>query len=62
MKPEPTPWAAWLAAATALGVPPRAFWRLSLAEWRAIAGPRVGAVLDRAAFDALAARYPDCPT
>lgn len=62
MKPEPTPWDAWLAAAVALGVSPWALWRLSLVEWRAIAGPRVSAVLDRAAFDALAARYPDFPT
>jgi len=51
-------WAGLLRAASALGVTPESFWRLSLAEWRALAGGEAGG-LDRAAFTALAALYPD---
>ncbi len=55
-----TRWARALAIAVRLGVPPQAFWRLSLVEWRAIAGPwAMGAGLDRAAFNALMHRHPD---
>jgi uncharacterized phage protein (TIGR02216 family) len=59
MQPEPTPWRALLAAAQRLGVTPAEFWRLSLREWRALAAPSAEAALTRAAFDALAARFPD---
>lgn len=52
-----TPWRAWLRAALAMGLTPAAFWRLSLREWRALAG--VSAQLDRTDFEALAARFPD---
>jgi uncharacterized phage protein (TIGR02216 family) len=55
---EATPWRALLAAAAQLGVAPAAFWRLSLREWRAIAGAHVDA-LSREAFHALATRFPD---
>lgn len=58
-QPEPIPWARWLFAAIRLGVPPAAFWRLSLREWRALAEPLADDSLDQPAFQALAARYPD---
>jgi uncharacterized phage protein (TIGR02216 family) len=39
-----TPWAEWLRAGLfALGLTPADFWRLSLAEWRALAGAGDGA-------------------
>jgi uncharacterized phage protein (TIGR02216 family) len=61
MKPH---WRAALRLATlGLGVAPEAFWRLSLAEWRALAEPLAetpaAPVLNRAALDALIARFPD---
>lgn len=56
---KPTPWRAWMSAAIALGLPPVAFWRLSLREWRAITAPGASDTLHRASFDALAARFPD---
>lgn len=55
---ELTPWPAMLAAAMRLGVPPHAFWRLSLREWRALIEPGTRA-LPRAAFDAMAQMFPD---
>lgn len=55
-----SPWPGMLRlAALRLGVPPRDFWRLSLVEWRALTGEVVAPALDRAAFEALARRYPD---
>lgn len=54
---EATPWMALFAQAQ---TSPDQFWRLSLREWRALmAPPREAAVLDRAAFDALATQFPD---
>lgn len=55
---KPTPWAALLARAMGLGVHPGVFWQLSLKEWRAIAMPHVEG-LSRAAFEALACKFPD---
>lgn len=56
----PTPWGAWLATALQLGVAPDAFWRLSLREWRSIAGAAgAGDALPREAFLDLARRFPD---
>ena len=53
-------WPAMLRAALAMGVAPEAFWRLSLKEWRMLTAPAAGeAPMNRAAFDALAARWPD---
>ncbi len=53
-------WAGALSLALRLGLTPEAFWRLSLAEWRALVAPLAPArPFDRAAFAALAARYPD---
>ena len=51
-------WAALLRAALAMGLTPEAFWRLSLAEWRALVGEAPLAPT-RAAFEALAALHPD---
>lgn len=46
-------------AAWRLAIPPEAFWRLSLAEWRALTEAPAAPVLDRATLDALIARFPD---
>lgn len=55
-----TPWPALLRlAALRFGVTPQAFWRLSLAEWRALTGEERAEGLGRAAFEALAKAYPD---
>lgn len=56
---ERTPWRAMLAAALALGIAPRAFWRLSLAEWRALVAPRAPEALTRAEFEAMVQSFPD---
>ena len=57
-------WAALLRAALLMGVTPEAFWRLSLAEWRALAGEAdaaerlAGAPVDlREAAEAIAAAF-----
>ncbi|MBO9560525.1 MAG: phage tail assembly chaperone [Caulobacter sp.] len=42
-----------------LAIPPEAFWRLSLSEWRALTETAAAPVLDRAALGALIARFPD---
>lgn len=55
---ERTPWRRLLALSQTMGVAPAAFWRLSLKEWRALVAPGHDA-LTRAAFDALASRFPD---
>lgn len=60
MKRELTPWGAWLRAANTIGVEPPHFWALSLKEWRALT-KREAASLNRAGFEALAARFPDMP-
>jgi uncharacterized phage protein (TIGR02216 family) len=49
-------------AALRLAIPPEAFWRLSLAEWRALTEIPAGPVLTRQALDALIARFPDDQT
>lgn len=59
---RPTPWAAMLAAGVSLGVAQYLFWRLSLREWRALIAPLDAGAMSRAAFDALAQRFPDAPT
>lgn len=46
-------------AAVEFATPPAAFWRLSLAEWRALAGEARGAALARPELAALMARFPD---
>lgn len=60
MTREPDRWAAALSLAARLGVPPQAFWRLSLVEWRAVTagldGPRAPS---RAELEALMRAYPD---
>lgn len=55
-----TPWPVMLRlAAERLGVPPDAFWRLSLAEWRALTAEDAPAALDRAGLEALLVKHPD---
>lgn len=53
------PWGAMLRHAALLGIPPEAFWRLSLREWLWLARPNAPAKLDEAGLRALAARFPD---
>lgn len=54
------PWPALLRlAAVRFHIPPDAFWRLSLVEWRALTAPDTAPALDRAGLDALLARHPD---
>ena len=60
MKAEGTPWGAWLKTAFAFGLNPADFWRLSLKEWRALTAP-APAPFNRAAFESLAAQFPDRP-
>ena len=53
-------WRAALRLATlSLAIPPEAFWRLSLAEWRALTELPAAPVLGRDALAALIARFPD---
>ncbi|PVM78420.1 phage tail assembly chaperone [Caulobacter radicis] len=55
-----SPWSEMLRrAAVAFSIPPAAFWRLSLKEWRALAGEGAGAALGRPDLVALMARFPD---
>lgn len=55
-----TPWPDLLRlAALRFQIPPEAFWRLSLAEWRALTAEGAAPVLDRTGFEALTGRYPD---
>ncbi|WP_408608601.1 phage tail assembly chaperone [Caulobacter endophyticus] len=55
-----TPWGAMLRrAAIEFAAPPQAFWRLSLKEWRALAGAPSAPVLARSGLAALMARFPD---
>jgi hypothetical protein len=57
MKPEH--WRAWLRGASAMGLQPREFWRLSFAEWRALTEAPRAQMLSRAELDALSTRFPD---
>lgn len=52
-------WSAPLRLALSLGLPPEAFWRLSLKEWRTLTEAPPAPVLSRADLFALIARYPD---
>lgn len=55
-----SPWGEMLRrAAVSFAIPPAAFWRLSLKEWRALAGEGGGAALGRPGLAALMARFPD---
>jgi uncharacterized phage protein (TIGR02216 family) len=51
------PWGEMLRAALAAGVAPGAFWRLSVREWRWLAGDSAGAA--RRDLEGLMRRYPD---
>lgn len=49
-------------AAERFGIPPREFWALSLAEWRALTSPpHAERPLSRAELDALLLEHPDHP-
>jgi uncharacterized phage protein (TIGR02216 family) len=52
-------WAAPLRLALRLGMPPEAFWRLSLVEWRVLTEAPPTPAPSRADLTALIARYPD---
>jgi hypothetical protein len=54
-----TPWADRLRAAARLGIAPEAFWRLSLAEWRALTEAPPPERLGRSRLAALMDAYPD---
>lgn len=57
------PWPRMIALAAGLGVPPPAFWGLSVREWRALAAPESG--LQALGADGLARLsdlFPDEPT
>ena len=61
--PRPTDWPGLMRlAAVRFALPPHAFWRLSLVEWRALtAPPAADAALGRADLDALLTLHPDDP-
>ncbi|HVY87146.1 MAG TPA: phage tail assembly chaperone [Caulobacterales bacterium] len=59
MPHEGSLWSKWLQSALHLGIAPHAFWRLSVREWRMLSARKNEQCLDRAGFDALAARFPD---
>ncbi len=46
-------------AATGFGIPPRDFWRLSLAEWRALTADDGPQPLGRTGLEALLREHPD---
>ncbi len=54
-----TDWAALIRRAAGMGIAPHAFWRLSVAEWRALAAPAPSAALGRGELNALMAAWPD---
>jgi len=54
-----TGWPALLRRAAGMGVTPEAFWRLSVAEWRAIAAPPPSHALGWGDLRALMAAWPD---
>ena len=55
-----TPWQEMLRAASAAGVSPEAFWRLSLREWRILVGtPETSTPMGRREFERLAEAWPD---
>ena len=57
-----SPWPSLLRlAATRYGIAPHEFWRLSLAEWRALTAEPTTGALTRTAFNALVQRFLDDP-
>lgn len=52
-------WAGRLRFAMRLGIAPEAFWRLSLAEWRALTEAEGAPAISRRELDALLSAYPD---
>ena len=58
MLPSLFPWGAMLRAALSTGITPDAFWRLSLREWRWLAG-EAGDAMSRGRLAVLMGAYPD---
>ncbi len=54
-----TDWAGWLRLAVQLGITPKAFWQLSLREWRWLTQTQEAQAMRRIEFEALARRFPD---
>lgn len=55
-----TPWSEMLRASVAMGIPPVAFWRLSLREWRMLTNvARRHSAMGRDDFQRLAEAWPD---
>jgi uncharacterized phage protein (TIGR02216 family) len=53
-------WSEMLRTAAALGVPPPAFWAMSLREWRMLtARPATAEPMDRDLFERLSEAWPD---
>ena len=54
------PWGAWMALGLGrLRLSPDVFWRLSIAEWRAITGDNVEPPMTQADLNQLMTEYPD---
>ncbi|ALL12582.1 phage tail assembly chaperone [Caulobacter henricii] len=54
-----TGWSQALRLAVSLQIPPEAFWRLSLREWRMLTATAPAPGLTRPGLEALMARFPD---
>jgi hypothetical protein len=53
------PWPQLLAAAARMGMPPDAFWRMSLKEWRLLHAAQHDRAMAHEQLQALAVLYPD---
>lgn len=54
-----TPWREMLIEASRIGLPPEAFWRLSVREWRMLTAPYGDTRLGRLELEALLEGWPD---
>ena len=52
-------WGEMMRLAVRLGVTPERFWRLSMREWRWLAGPGEAAAMTGAELERLVERWPD---
>ena len=54
------PWAAWMAHGMGrLGLSSRAFWTMSVAEWRAVLGVNADVMMTRSELETLMQEHPD---
>ena len=53
------PWAELMASAAQMGLPPEAFWRTSLREWRLLRAAQQEKAMERGELEALLRLYPD---